>query len=56
MDSQDGTLDALAWFGTILGIANFDKNTSQYTEQKIMNQKLDLIIAKLDALERGEHS
>lgn len=55
MGGQDGTLDALAWFGTFLGLANFDKNTAQHNEQQVIQQKLDLILAKLDALERGDN-
>lgn len=56
MNGQDGNLDALAWFGTFLGLANFDKNSAQQEDQKAMQQKLDLILAKLDALERREQN
>lgn len=43
----------LALLNTILGLANIDKNNEQYEIQKHMQSQMNLVLSKLDEIERS---
>ena len=44
--------EVISLFNTLLGVLNYDKNTAQHEEQDKIQGKLDLILEKLETLER----
>lgn len=49
---QNQPFDCIELFNTILGLMNYEANTGQQEEQRIMHQKIDLILKRLEAIER----
>ena len=50
--SLDEAFLALALFNTNIGMSNVRKNDDQKAQQDAMNAKIDLILQKLDSIER----
>lgn len=50
--SWDEAFLALALFNTNIGMRNVRKNDDQKAQQDAMNAKIDLILQKLDSIER----
>lgn len=50
--SWDEVFLALALFNTNIGMSNVRKNDDQKAQQNAMNAKIDLILQKLDSIER----
>lgn len=55
MNPKDGynTFDVIALLDTFLGLLNYGKNTLQHKDQSVINQKLDLLLEKVDQLKGG---
>lgn len=49
---DNNNIDAIALFNTLLGLVNMDKNTMSQIHSQEIEDKIDLILTKLEAIER----